>query len=141
MAKLIALVRNSPILRFLLPMGIFILIFGIVFTVTTPKEYAETVGTFTRAEEYTELDGDNIRHTYYEGYFTYSVDGKAYEGSFPGYSDPPAVGEKLTVYYDPANPSSVSNSANTGMIGMILIGVGALLLAGSVFLGVKALRQ
>lgn len=139
--KLARIMRASGPLRFFLPIGIILIIFGAIMMGTTPKSYAMAQGTITGVKPYTDTDTDGHLEEYFEAEFSYTVDGKEYQNSFSGYSEEPKIGEKLNVYYDPANPESVSNTKHTGVIALAMIGLGAAAVVASILLTLKAVKK
>lgn len=136
MNKIARLFRDTGPLRFLLPVGIVLIIFGIFMLKLTPQKYEQTTGTITAVTETLDTT-DDVTRTVYDVEFDYTVDGKVYHSSFSGLSDRPAEGDRITVYYDPADPSRISNTKSTGLIGIILIIIGVICIAGGIFSAVK----
>ena len=139
--KLARFMKATGKMRFFIPVGILLIVMGILMLSMTPKEYGETTGVITAVNEYTGTDADNHAVTLYEAEFTYSVDGKEYQNSFPDYPEPPEIGAEIPVYYNPDNPESVSNSKNTGVISIAMIAAGVAAIALSILSGVKAFRK
>lgn len=139
--KLARFMKATGKMRFFIPLGIILLVMGILMLSMTPKEYGEAVGTVTNVNEYTGTDSDGHNETLYEAEFTYTVDGKEYQNSFSDYPEPPEVGTEIPVYYNPDNPESVSNSKHTGVISIAMIAAGAAAIALSVLSGVKSFRK
>ena len=139
--KLARIMKATGPMRFFLPIGIILIVFGIIMMSMTPKSYAMTEGTVTGAKPYSDTDSDGHPQDYFEAEFSYTVDGKEYHNSFSGYTEEPKIGEKLDVYYDPANPEFVSNTKSTGTIAIVMIGLGALAVVASILFTVKAFRK
>jgi hypothetical protein len=128
-------------LRFFLPIGIILIVMGILMLSMTPKSYGETTGIITDAAEYIDTDSEGRSDTYYEAVFTYTVDGVQYENSFSGYAEKPEIGKEIPVFYDPDNPESVSNSKSTGVISVIMIALGVAAAAFGVLSTVRRVRK
>ena len=139
--KLARFMKASGAMRFFIPLGIILLVMGILMLSMTPKEYGEAVGTVTNVSEYTGTDSDGHNETLYEAEFTYTVDGKEYQNSFSDYPEPPEIGSEIPVYYNPDNPESISNTKHTGVISIVMIAAGAAAIALSVLSGVKSFRK
>ena len=89
---------------------IFGLIFvaGSIFIMTRPKiEYKTCEGTVVNIEEYYDtFDGDN--QLCHRVYVDYTVDGKEYKNAeYGSYNSSMKEGDKVAVYYDPSDPSSI----------------------------------
>ncbi len=139
--KLARFFKTTGMLRFFLPIGILLIVMGILMLSMTPKSYGETTGIITDAVEYIDTDSEGRSDTYYEAVFTYTVDGVQYENSFSGYAEKPEIGKEIPVFYDPDNPESVSNSKNTGVISVIMIALGVAAAAFGVLSTVRRVRK
>ena len=78
--KIARFMRNTGLLRFLLPLGIIMIVFGFIAGGLKPAKYELTKGTVTSVREYTDVE-DNETKTRYEAEFNYTVDGKQYTNS------------------------------------------------------------
>lgn len=139
--KLARFMKATGAMRFFIPLGIILIVMGILMLSMTPKEYGEAVGTVTKVTEYTGTDSDGHDETLYEAEFTYTVDGKDYQNSFSDYPEPPEIGSEIPVYYNPDNPESISNTKHTGVISIVMLAAGAAAIALSVLSGVKNFRK
>lgn len=119
--------RNSGPARVFIPIGLILIAFGAFVLFTAPKEYDETVGTVTYVDTYEEYQGEDLVETT-DLEFEYEVDGKKYTGTFSGAFSDYKVGDDITVFYDPANPTATSNTKDTGIfaIAMIVAGIAAI---------------
>ena len=135
--KLARFMRNTGPARFLVPFGILMIIFGILMLSFSSGELVETTGKVTAVEE--SVDSEN--KTVYDVSFTYTVDGKQYEGSFVGMSEAPKTGEEIKIFYDAENPEKHTNTKLGGVIAPILIVLGAAVAVGGVLMTVKAFRK
>lgn len=138
--KLARFFRSTGALRFLLPIGIILIVMGVIMTSFSGVK-GETDGTVTKVNEYTETDSDNIEETRYDVEFTYTVGGKDYSGVFSGYADPMNLGDKVKVYYDPADPEKISNVKNPMVLALVMIGVGAAAIIGGILLTIRAVKK
>ena len=134
--KLARFLRNIGPARFFVPFGIIAIIVGIFFVSTSPKEYGETQAVITDVQIIRNAD-----EKYADIEFEYTVDGKTYTSTFSHADVNSKVGDKLTIYYDPANPQNVSNMKNGGIIGIVLIIAGVAAIAGGVFFSVRAMKK
>lgn len=131
--------RNSGPARFFAPFGLILIIFGVIMYSNTPKSFEQTTGTVTNVTE--TISGTDNNEISYDVDFEYTVNGQKYESSFSGFSEAPAIGSTVTVYYDPAKPDSTSNTKHAGTIALGMIGVGALALVGGILATVKAVKK
>lgn len=137
--KFARIMRNTGPARFLIPVGIFMIIFGVIMSGFKTDKFLETTGKVTGVEEHIEYV-DSKQQTVYDVSFTYTADGKTYEGRFDNLGKAPKVGDDVKVYYDPENPERITNS-KMDFLAPILIGVGALAIVGGVVLTVKAFKK
>ncbi|MBQ6035813.1 MAG: DUF3592 domain-containing protein [Lachnospiraceae bacterium] len=138
--KIARFMRNTGLLRFLLPLGIIMIVFGFIAGGLKPAKYELTKGTVTSVREYTDVE-DNETKTRYEAEFNYTVDGKQYTNSFEGLSEKPNVGDEIKVYYRPEDPQQVSNTSIGGFLGTIMLGLGAIVIVLAILSGVKAFKK
>ncbi|MBR3383100.1 MAG: hypothetical protein IKG85_08735 [Clostridia bacterium] len=135
--KFARFMRNTGFARFFLPLGIILIVVGIIFLSTAPKEYGEATAIITNIDQYTDAD-DNVVN---DVTVKYTVDGKEYTSELPNMSGDFKAGDELKIYYDAANPQSVSNTKSAGIIAPIMIVLGVLALVASVFSVIKAFRK
>lgn len=130
MNKLAAFMRDYSTARFFIPLGIILLVFGIFFfgSVQRTKNFPKTEGVVTRTElaEEAYTDREGYHEATYTVYVKYTVDGKDYEtdyGVFPQMK----VGDKVSVAYNPADPSDMTQPHSIWIpIGFIAGGLAAL---------------
>lgn len=144
MNKIITLIRESRVARFLIPAGIMLLVAGIIFMKASieNKDYLKTEATVTKCEiyeeEHTDATGDHQDATYKVD-LKYTVNGKEYTGTLEGVSKFDA-GDKMTIYYDPADPTAITQSKSMLIpLAMILAGVAAL--AGGVLSVISVMKR
>ncbi|MBO4847815.1 MAG: DUF3592 domain-containing protein [Clostridia bacterium] len=137
--KIARILRNSGPARVLVPMGIILIIFGIILLGFNTDKYVETVGRITSVTE-GDYDQDNNQQQY-DVNFSYTVDGKEYDSTFPNLTGKFNVGDEIKVFYDPDEPTKVTNSKAGGFIGPIAIALGALAAGFGIYKTVKAFRK
>ena len=144
MNNIVMVLRESKVARFLIPMGIIFIIFGIIMFVINNKhkDYIETEAVVSSAElaqeAYTDVDGNYVEATY-RVFVKYSVDGKEYNqelGELSGYKK----GDKITIAYDPKDPSQISQPIGV-IIPTIICVAGVAALVGGIVSGVKTVKR
>ena len=136
--KFARFLRNTGPARFFLPMGVMLIVFGILMLVFMGGgEYLETVGRVTAVTEELNME----RQKEYDVSFTYTVDGKEYTGTFDNVGSGYSQGDEIKVFYDAENPNSISNTKLGGLIAPVLIGLGVLALVFGVLKTVKAFQK
>lgn len=130
--------RNTGPGRFLLPVGIVLIVFGVILFGFKTDNYLETTGKITSVS-----DGvaDQEGQMQYDLTLTFSVDGKEYETEFMNMGGSYNVGESIKVFYDPADPSKTTNSKMNAIIPFAFIGVGAAALIFGVYMTVRAFKK
>ncbi|MBR4655565.1 MAG: DUF3592 domain-containing protein [Oscillospiraceae bacterium] len=135
--KFARFLRNTGPARFFVPLGIILIVVGILLMTHNTDNYLETVGKVTEVQG--ELNDENSK--VYDTSFTYTVDGKEYTGVFEDLSKEYNPGDEIKVFYDPEDPDQITNAKLGGIIAPILIGVGVLAMVFGVFRTVKAFRK
>lgn len=138
--KFARLMRNTGPARLLIPVGLILIIFGIILLGFKTDNYVETVGKVTAVQQYIDHTGED-EQTLFDVSFDYTVDGKRCSGSFDGLGKSYNVGDEIKVFYDPENPDKTTNSKAGNIIGPVCIGLGAVGIIGGVLLAVKAFRK
>lgn len=133
------IMRNTGPARFLIPVGLILIIFGAIMLGFRSGNYEETVGKVTEVSEH--LDTAEEQKTVYDVRFTYKVDGKDYEGSFSDLPEKHKAGDEIKVFYDPEDPSKVTNAKVPDFVWPLLIGVGVLAIAFGIFKTVQAFKK
>ena len=114
MNKLTYILRESQTARFFIPAGIILTIFSIIFfnASVQNKNYIKTESTVTNVvmdeEAHTDADGEHIDASYTVT-VKYTVDGTEYESDLSGLSEY-TVGDKMTIYYNPDDPSLITQT-------------------------------
>ena len=136
--KLTRLMRNSGPARVLVPIGIILIVFGIIMFLFRPAgELVETVGTVTSVTEAT-ADGDGKE---YDVGFSYTVDGREYQNVFPNLTGTFSIGDAIKVFYDSENPGNVANTKSGGFIAPVLIIFGVLAIAYGISKSARAFKR
>ena len=144
MNKIITIIRESALARFLIPAGIILIVFGVVFFGASKRNqhYKQTSAQVTSVtlEEAasTDVNGNRTEATYTLG-IRYTVDGKEYENDLSGMSKREA-GDRIVIYYDPDDPNMITQIKSLIMpLVIIAAGIGAVV-AGIVS-GVNVIRR
>lgn len=134
MNKLAAFFRDFSTARFFLPLGIMLIVFGILIIapIQRIKNFPKTQGTVSRLELEQEgySDRDGYHEPTYRVFVKYMVEGREYEseyGVFSGYE----VGKSVSVAYNPADPTDIAQP-NGMLVPILMIAAGVAALAGSV---------
>ena len=144
MNKIITIIRESAAARFLIPIGITFIVFGVVFFGASKQNqhYQETEARVTSVvleeEASTDATGNRTEATYLLG-LRYTVDGKEYEADLSGMSKHEA-GDRITIYYDPADPNQITQTKSL-IIPLIIIAGGIGACVGGIVSGVNAIRK
>lgn len=135
--KFARFMRNTGPVRFFLPLGILLIAVGIFLLTLHTDKYLETVGKVTGVQETVNLENSKV----YNIDFTYTAEGKEYAGRYDETSEEYQIGEEIKVFYNPEDPTQITNSKLGGIIAPIMIGVGVLALAFGIFKTLKAYRK
>ena len=144
MNKLFTFFRESQTARFLIFCGIVLTVFGIIIFIINIKNQnyikVEAVVSKTELVEEAHIDVDgNTVETTYKVYVKYTVDGIEYNevlGELSGYKQ----GQKTTIYYNPDNPSEITQS-NSLILPIILTVGGLATFVGGIVSGVNAIKK
>lgn len=135
--KLAKLMRNSGPARFFVPVGIILIVFGIFMSGFNFDKYVETTGKVTSVYEGVDTENNKV----YDVEFTYTADGKELKGAFVNMTQEYKVGETVTVFYDPDDPGSITNSKMSSLTAPIMIGVGAIALVFGIWKTIQAFKK
>ena len=144
MNKIATFFRESSIARFFIPLGIILIAFGtFMFIVNTKnQDYVETKAVISNVElaeeAYIDAEGNHVDATY-DIKIKYTVDEKEYESELlgmPKYSK----GESLTIYYNPSDPTQITQTKSL-VIPVIMILGGIAALAGGIISGINAIKR
>ncbi len=145
MNKLFTFFRESQVARFLIPLGLILTIFGVVvFSINMKNQnYVKTESTISKVElveeEHIDANGDSVPATYKVS-VKYSVDGKDYEEELGELSGNYKEGEKMTIYYDPENPSEITQTTSL-VLPIIMIVGGIAAFVGGLISGANAIKR
>ena len=144
MNKIASFFRESHTARFLIPLGLILIIFGIVAFIINKSNsnYISVDAVVSKTElveeEHTDSDGNHVDASY-RVYVKYTVDDKDYEtelGEFSNYKE----GKKLTIYYNPEDPSKITQTKSL-ILPVVLIGVGIAAFIGGIISGINAIKK
>ena len=144
MNKIASFMRESSAARFLLPVGIILIIFGVVMLIINTKNqnYIKIEATVTdvREEQETNTDADGTTTTtIYNVTVNYTVDGKEYTGDLDNVSKQ-KVGDKIDIYYNPKDPNQITQTKSLILpIAIIVAGIASL--TGGIISAVNAVKR
>ena len=144
MNKIVTFLRESMVARFFIPAGIILIVFGVFMFVINSKNqnYIKTESTVTKIEvleeAYTDTDGNYVDATY-KATVKYTVDGNEYTTELDNVSKY-NEGDKVTIYYNPNDPSQVTMTISMILpIAIIVAGIAALV--GGIISGVNSFKK
>lgn len=144
MNKLRAILRETSVGRFLIPIGIILIVFSafIFNRINNIKNYVETEAIVSRTElneeEYTDSLGNHYDATY-TVFVKYNVDGIEYEKEFGVFMEY-KVGDKVAISYNPKKPQQISQPTNI-ILPIILLLLGCIMLIGGTFSLIRAIKK
>ena len=144
MNKIITIIRESALARFLIPAGILLIVFGVVFFGASKQNqhYKQTEAQVASVELETAASTDATENhteaTYLLG-LKYTVDGREYEADLSGMSKY-EVGDRITIYYDPADPNMITQTKSL-VIPLVIIAAGIAAVVAGIVSGVNAIRR
>ena len=144
MDKIITIIRESRVARFLIPAGLILIICGIIFLNATnkSKDFIKTESTVTKVileqEAFTDDKGERTEATYIVN-VKYTVNGKEYEAELGGMSEY-KEGQKITIYYNPSDPGQITQTKSP-VIPIVMIAGGIAALAGGIISGINAVKR
>ena len=144
MNKIITIIRESALARFLIPAGIILIVFGIVFFGASKrnqhyeKTEAQVTGVVLEEAASTDANGNRTEATYLLG-LKYTVDGKEYETDLSGMSKH-EVGDRIAIYYDPTDPKEITQTKSL-IIPLIIIAAGIAAVVGGIVSAVNVIRR
>ena len=144
MNNLALIMRESRTVRFLIPAGIMLLIFGIVLFVVNRQNqnYLKTEAVVTNSvlEQEASVDAEGNRtEASYTVSVKYTVDGKEYESELGGLKEYKA-GEKMTIYYNPDDPVKITMTKSM-VLPIVIIAAGIAAIAGGIVSGMNAIKK
>ena len=144
MNKIITIIRESALARFLIPAGIILIVFGVVFFGASKRNqhYKQTSAQVTSVtlEEAasTDVNGNRTEATYTLG-IRYTVDGKEYENDLSGMSKREAE-DRIVIYYDPDDPNMITQTKSL-IIPLVIIAAGIGAVVAGIVSGVNVIRR
>lgn len=130
--------RNTGPARFFVPVGLILIIFGIILLTFNTSNYTETKGNVTDVVKLAHSDGEEQG---YDVSVRYTVDGKEYTTTFSNISESYDSGDEIKVFYDPDSPDKTSNSRISGLIAPAVIAVGALAVIFGIYKTITAFKK
>lgn len=136
--------RESMIARFLIPLGLVLIVFGIIMFIVNIKNqnYLEITSTVTNAvktsDSYTDVDGEYVEEKY-EVTIKYNVDNHEYENKLedmPKYD----IGDKIKIYYNPNDPSQITQTKSL-TIPMVMIASGVVSITCGIISIINAIKK
>ena len=131
MNKLITLIRESNTARFFIPAGLILLVFGVIsFVVNSNNQnYIEVESTVTKVDLYeeahTDIDGNYVDASYTVT-VNYTVNEREYNATLDNVSKY-NIGDKMTIYYNPTDPSQITQTKSLVLpIVFIVLGIASL---------------
>ena len=144
MNKFATILRESGPARFLIPVGIILVVVGAIMFVLTQRtqDYLPANATVSKVEleeaAYTDSEGDHHPASYLIG-FKYTVDGKEVESELSGLGEY-KLGDKVKLFYNPEDPTQITMSKSLLVPGA-MIAVGALTLLAGIVSAVRAVKK
>lgn len=114
MNKVFNFMRESSTARFFIPLGIILIVFGIVMFSINKKNQnyikIESIVSNVKLieDEHIDVDGNRTDATY-DVSVKYTVDGKEYVSSLYNVSKY-NIGDKINIYYNPEDPSKITQT-------------------------------
>ena len=136
--------RESRTARFLIPLGIILIVFSVFLFISDDhnKNYIETEATISKAELVREATIDsegNREEASYMIFVKYTVNGKEYETEL-GEMLEQKVGEKITIVYNPDNPNEISTPSSP-ILNIVLLFGGMASLVGGIISAINAVKR
>ena len=125
MNKMFTFMRESSTARFFIPMGILLIVFGVIMFVINNKnqDYIEIEAIVSNVElsqeEYKDTDGNRVEATYNVN-VKYTVDGKEYDVKLEDVSKY-NIGDKMKIYYNPKDPSQITQTKSLILPAVIVV--------------------
>ncbi len=144
MNNMFTFMRESSVARFFIPAGLLLIIVGVVifFINVNNQNYVNvesTVSNVQLAEEaYTDADGNHVDATYNVS-IKYTVDGKEYSSVLENVSKY-KVGDKIKIYYNPKDPSQITQTKSL-IIPIVIVVAGIASLIGGIISAVNAVKK
>ncbi len=144
MNKMFTFMRESGPARAFIPIGIILIIFGVIMFIINNKNqnYLEVVSTVSNVVErdaaYLDADGNHVDATY-DITIKYTVDDKEYEGTLENVGKY-NIGDKVTIYYNPNDPTQITQTKSL-IIPMVIIILGIISFVAGIISATKAIKR
>lgn len=123
---------------FMWVIGFAALGYGVYFLMMDTSNWPQIEAVVTSSEQSTSDDTGNYT---YNTYYEFEVDGVKYEASVNNYTEY-AKGDRITVYYDPNDPSTtIMSQGEMGFLGCIGVLFGLFAIGSMAWGAIKARRQ
>ena len=145
MNKIFIFMRESSLARTLIPIGLITIVFGVFMFIISSKNqnYIKTEATVSNVVEientYTINDNESGVEKIYNVDLKYTVDSKEYDGTLDNVSKY-NVGDKITIYYNPDDPSQITQTISL-ILPIIITAGGALALVGGIISGMNSIKK
>ena len=144
MNKIIMLFRESITARFFMPLGIILIVIGvIIFGINKENQnYIKTNAIVSRMDLVRESyidENHNVVEATYNVYVKYNVDGKEYEeelGELSGYKE----NQEITIYYNPDDPVKITQTKSL-VLPIVMILFGFISFVGGIISGLNAIKR
>lgn len=136
MEKLVRLMKDTGPARFLVPVGLVLIIFGCIMFGMKSDNFVEGVATITSVTE--DFTGSEKE---YDIGISYTVDGKQYNGVFDNLSGEFKTGSQISVWYDPEDPQRITNAKTPAFVPPVMIAAGVLAVIFGILQTVKAMKK
>ena len=143
MNKMFSFMRESSTARFLIPVGIILIVFGVITFIINSKNqnYIKIEATVIDVKEEieTNVDNEGTDNTIYNVTLKYTVDKKEYTQTLDNVSKQ-KVGDKIDIYYNPDDPNQITQTKSLILpIGIILAGIASLI--GGIVSAINAVKK
>ena len=144
MNKIATFFRETMVGRFFILLGVVLIVMGIIIAIINNKNknYIQIESTVSNVEiyeeAYTDTEGNYVDATYKVN-VKYTVDEKEYVSELTGLSKY-NVGDKMTIYYNPDDPSQITQSKSM-ILPIAMIAAGVASIAGGIVSTVKAVKR
>lgn len=144
MNKIIMFFRESITARFFIPLGIILIVFGvIIFGINKENQnYIRTNAIVSRMDLVRESyidENHNVVEATYNVYVKYNVDGKEYEeelGELSGYKE----NQEITIYYNPDDPVKITQTKSL-VLPIVMILFGFVSFVSGIISGLNAIKR
>lgn len=144
MNKIIMFFRESITARFFIPLGIILIVFGvIIFGINKENQnYIKTNAIVSRMDLVRESyidENHNVVEATYNVYVKYNVDGKEYEeelGELSGYKE----NQEITIYYNPDDPVKITQTKSL-VLPIVMILFGFVSFVGGIISGLNSIKK